>query len=469
MALGKRQDEKQKELFVAAGSVPRSPGHPFYKRVNELLRAAGFDEWAEKLCAPFYADGVGRPGIAPGVYFRMLLVGYFEGIDSQRGIAWRCADSRSLQEFLGLCLTATSPEHSSLTRVRQRLPIEVHEEVFAFVVKVAKEKGLVKGKTLAVDSTTLEANAAMKAIVRRDTGDGWKEYVRGLAEEAGIDDPNDDDLRRFDRNRPGKKVSNKDWESPTDPDARIAKMKDGRTRLAYKAQHAIDVHTEIVTAATIHHADRSDSETIKDAIVETGGVLFAAGDDVQYREVVADKGYHKAATLAWLAERGLRSYVPEQRSKRKRKWIDKPAAWQKAYELNRRRVADSRSTELQRLRSERVERSFAHTCRTGRARRTWLRGLIDVAKRYLIHVAGHNLGRIMLALFGLGTPRGLQGASRAIRDLVAALVAFWATICRVIVLNASKAPCIVRRAVDPALLLAENHRGLGFTPFSTGC
>jgi transposase len=469
MALGKRQDEKQKDLFVAAMSIPKSPGHPFYKRLNELLKAAGFDEWTEKLCAPFYADGVGRPGIAPGVYFRMLLVGYFEGIDSQRGIAWRCADSRSLQEFLGLPLTATSPEHSSLTRVRQRLPIEVHQEVFAFVVKIAKEKGLVKGRTLAVDSTTLEANAAMKAIVRRDTSEGWKEYVRGLAEEAGIDDPSDDDLRRFDRNRPGKKVSNKDWKSPTDPDARIAKMKDGRTRLAYKAQHAIDVHTEIVTAATIHHADRPDAETIKDAIVETGGVMFAAGDDVQFREVVADKGYHKAATLAWLAERELRSYVPERRSKRKRKWIDKPAAWRQAHELNRRRVTDSRSAELQRLRSERVERSFAHTCRTGRARRTWLRGLIDVAKRYLIHVAGHNLGRIMLALFGLGTPRGLQGASRAIRDLVAALVVLCATICRVVLSTTSKQLGLALRTFDSARRLAENHRGLELTPSSTGC
>lgn len=429
MALGKRQDEKQQELFVAATQMPRSPGHPFYKRINELLRESSFDAWVEAQCEPYYADG-GRPGIPPGVYFRMLLVGYFEGIDSQRGIAWRCADSRSLQEFLGLSPTETSPEHSSLTRVRKRLPLELHQEVFAFVVKVAKAKGLVQGKTLAVDSTTLEANAAMKGIVRRDTGANWKQYVRGLAEEAGIENPSDDELRRFDRNRRGKKVSNQDWQSPTDPDARIAKMKDGRTRLAYKAQHAIDLETEIVTAATVHHADAADTEIVKDAVAETAGVMHSADSDEQYREIVADKGYHKAETLAWMAERGMRSYVPEKKANARRRWHDKPAAWRKAYESNRRRVAGDRSRELQRRRSERVERSFAHTCRTGRARRTWLRGLIDVTKRYVIHVAAHNLGRIMLALFGVGTPRGLQGGlSRYLQDLLASFVVVWATIC----------------------------------------
>lgn len=468
MALGKRQDEKQQELFVATTHMPKSPGHPFYKRVNELLKSAGFDEWAEKLCEPYYSEG-GRPGIPPGVYFRMLLVGYFEGIDSQRGIAWRCADSRSLQEFLGLPLTATSPEHSSLTRVRKRLPLELHQEVFAFVVKVAREKGLVKGKTLAVDSTTLEANAAMKAIVRRDTGASWKQYVRGLAEEAGMEDPSDDDLRRFDRNRPGKKTSNKEWESPTDPDARIAKMKDGRTHLAYKAQHAIDVDTEIVMAATVHHADQPDSEVVKDAIVETSGVMFSSGAAEQFHEVIADKGYHKAETLAWLSERGIRSYIPEKRAKARRKWTDKPGAWRAAYELNRRRVADSRSSELQRLRSERVERSFAHTCRTGRARRTWLRGVIDVAKRYLIHVAAHNLGRIMLALFGVGTPRGLQGTSRAIRDLLAAVLAVWATICRIFSSATMNLGRATRCAVDLGRGIPVVVRGHGFMPSSTGC
>ena len=422
MALGKRRQQKQKDLFIPATAMRRSPGHPFYERLNKLLREADFDATLEALCAPHYSKRRGRPSIPPGVYFRMLLVGYFEGIDSQRGIAWRCADSRSLQEFLGLGPTERTPDHSSLTRVRQRLPLEIHQEAFALVVRVATTKGLVKGKTLAVDATTLEANAAMKAIVRRDTGEDWNAYVRGLAEDAGLEDPSDDDLRRFDRKRRGKKTSNKEWKSPTDPEARITKMKDGRTRLGYKAQHAIDADTEIIVAATVHQADESDGEIMKDAVMEMAGVAASAGTD-RYEEVVADKGYHKTETLAWLRERGLRSYVSEPRSRQKRRWLDKPDGWEEAYRGNRRRARGKRSRALHRLRSERVERSFAHTCRTGRARRTWLRGVDNIAKRYLIQVAARNLGTIMRAMFGIGTPRGLQGALRGALGLLRAFVA----------------------------------------------
>ncbi len=202
MALGKRGDRRQ-EFWVATESLPKSPGHPFYVKLNGLLREADFDDWVEGLCEEYYAKDVGRPSIPPGVYFRMLFVGYFEGIQSQRGIAWRCSDSLSIRSFLGLAEDKRSAEHSSLTRVRKRLPLQVHEEVFKFVLRIAVEKKLVKGKIVAVDATTLEANAAMKSIVRKDGGKGWKQYVRGLAEEAGIEDPDDEDIRRFDRGRRG--------------------------------------------------------------------------------------------------------------------------------------------------------------------------------------------------------------------------------------------------------------------------
>ena len=430
MALGKRR-AKQQELLVPTAGLPRSPGHPFYSKLNELLADAKFDRHVESLCEPHYKEG-GRPSIPPGVYFRMLLVGYFEGVDSQRGIAWRCSDSRSLQDFLGLLPTERTPDHSSLTVIRKRLPVEVHEEVFAFVVKIAKSKGMVKGKTLAVDTTTLEANAAMKSIVRKDTGKGWSDYVRELAKEEGIEDPTEEDLRRFDRKRRGKKVSNKDWESPSDPDSRITKMKDGRTHLAYKAQHALDTESEILVATTIHHADTADSEALKDAVVETHAVLVSAEHDNPYKEIVADKGYHKTETLVWLDERGIRTYIPQPRSRRKRKWTDKPESWQKAYRANRRRVAGPRSRTLQRHRSERVERSFAHTCESGAARRTWLRGIENIKKRYVIHAAARNLGTIMRSLFGVGTPRamqrglcGLLEACFEIRDLVRSRIDCW--------------------------------------------
>lgn len=422
MTQGKRRQQREQELFIPTTAMPRSPGHPFYRRLNELLASAKFDEHVEQLCEQFYVEGSGRPSIPPGTYFRMLLVGYFEGIDSQRGIAWRCADSRSLQEFLGLGPTERSPHHSSLTRIRQRLTLDVHQDVFDFIIVVAKKKGLLKGKTLGVDTTTLEANAAMKSIVRKDSGKGWKEYVRGLAEEAGIDDPDDEDIRRFDRGRRDKKVSNKDWKSPTDPDARIGKMKDGRTKLSYKAQHAIDLDTELVVGATIHHATDPDGELLKSAMVEVAGTLGGAGHAEQFDEVAADKGYHKASTLEWLAAREIRTYIPERRTRQKRRWMDKPESRERAFRANRRRVAGNHSRELQRRRSERVERSFAHVCNTGGGRRTWLRGLADISKRYLIQVAARNLGLIMRKIFGAGTPRGLSGLLPTLYGLLIAVI-----------------------------------------------
>jgi transposase len=226
MALGKRTPQPL-EGVIAVQDLPPPPAHPFYQRLNAVLEEAAFDPFVEDLCRPYYADAIGRPGIPPGVYFRMRFVGYFEGLDSQRAIAWRCADSRALQAFLGYLPTEATPDHPSLTKIRQRLPGDVHERVFIFVLGLAEAKGLLKGQAVGIDSTLLEANAAMKAIVRRDSGDGWKAYLRKLAAEAGIEDPSDEDLRRFDRQRKGKKVSNEEWVSPADPDSRIAKMNDG--------------------------------------------------------------------------------------------------------------------------------------------------------------------------------------------------------------------------------------------------
>ena len=271
MAMGKRRDEHQPALFVTHDKLPRSPGHVFYRKLNGLLAAAGFDRWVECLCEPHYARGKGRPGVPPGVYFRMLLVGYFEGIGSQRGIAWRCSDSLSLREFLGIPLGDESPDHSTLTYIRNRLPHATHEAVFVWILALAREQKLLKGVTVGVDSTTLEADAAMKSIVRRDTGEDWQEYLTRLMREEGLldedaDPPSDDELRKFDKSRKNKKVSNDDWESPTDPDSRIARMKDGTTHLAYKAEHVVDLDTEIIVAAEIYHAHHADHATLEDSV-----------------------------------------------------------------------------------------------------------------------------------------------------------------------------------------------------------
>jgi hypothetical protein len=408
MALGKRKHEQQ-EAWVATTDLPKSPGHPFYCKLNRLLADAGFDAWLEAVCKSYYADGQGRASIPPGTYFRMILVGYFEGLASQRGIAWRCSDSRSLAEFLGYGPTEETPDHSSLTRIHQRLPQEVHAAMFHFVLQLAAEKKLLSGTTVAVDSTLLEANAAMKSIERKDTGEDWKEYLRRLAAEAGIEHPTDEDLRRFDKTRTEKKVSNDDWQSPSDPDSRIAKMKDGRTHLAYKAEHVVDLKTDLVLSAVVYEANRGDAETLAESVVQAQLNIIEADSPANIRDAAADKGYHSAETLALLnGPLGVRTYIPEPRRKTPWKWSKRPAEQQAAVRGNRRRVRGARGKRLQRGRSELTERSFAHVCETGGARRCWLRGLAQVAKRYLLQVAARNLSLIMRKLFGVGTPRGLQ-------------------------------------------------------------
>jgi transposase len=420
MAMGRRNVEHQGELWIPTTQMPRSPGHVFYVKLNELLAEAGFDAWVEALCRPYYAD-TGRPGIPPGVYFRMLLVGYFEGIGSQRGIAWRCADSLSLRKFLGMAANEESPDHSSLSVIRERLPHTVHEAVFEWVLTLAREQKMLNGKTLGVDSTTLEANAAMKTIIRKDTGEDWRAYLTTLMREAGAIGPDEtptvEELKRFDKSRKHKTVSNDEWESPTDPDSRITKMKDGRTHLAYKAEHAVDLDTQLIVAAEIYPANQADTFTLEDTVHTAQLHLHESGSDVDVQDAVADKGYHSNEVLQTFAEETpYRTYIPEPKlpAGRQRVWTDKPAAQRDAVYANRRRSRGDRGRRLQRQRSERVERSFAHVCETGGARRTWLRGIDKVRKRYLMAAAAHNLGRLMRALFGIGTPRGLQQAAGAL-------------------------------------------------------
>jgi transposase len=412
MALGRRSGERQEELFVPYDQLPRSEGHAFYRKLNELLVAAGFDRYVEQLCREHYHDALGRPSIPPGVYFRMLLVGYFEGIGSQRGIAWRCHDSLSLREFLGVPLTEDAPDHSSLTRVRDRLPLEAHAAVFQFVLKLAAEKGLLRGKTVAVDSTTLEASAAMKSIVRKETGEDWRQYVVGLMKKEGAiekdDEPTDEEIRRFDKKRRNKKVSNEDWESKNDPDARIAKMKDGRTHLAYKAEHVIDLESELILAAEIYHADQMDNATLVDSVMEAQKHVRQATGEMTIEEAAADKGYHAAEQLELAKSLGLRTYVPEPERRHKSRWTDKPPDLKAAVYANRRRTKTAKSKRLQRLRSERVERCFAHVCDSGGARRSWLRGIDKVRKRLLASAMARNLSLLMRKLFGMGTAKSLQ-------------------------------------------------------------
>ncbi len=357
---------------------------------------------------------MGRPGLAPGMYFRLLLMGYFEGLDSERGMAWRAADSLALRSFLRIGLEEAPPDHSTISRTRRLIDVETHREVFTWALGVIAEKGLLQGKTLGIDATTLEANAALRSIVRRDSGESYPEFLTKLAKESGIATPTREEVARLDRKRK-KKSSNQDWEHPHDPDARITKMKDGRTHLAHKAEHAVDLETGAVVAVTVQGADQGDTTTLQETFVEAAEQLEAVGKEPAadeqmnaqgLEEVVTDKGYHSGPLLEDLQAIGVRSYIPEPQRGR-RHWQGK-ADEQTAVYGNRRRMRGERGKQLLRRRGEVVERSFAHVYGTGGMRRTHLRGHRNILKRLLLHVAAFNLSLILRREIGAGTPRGLQ-------------------------------------------------------------
>jgi transposase len=408
MAMGKHERRaRQAAMWVATQDLPRSAAHPFYTRLNQILDKHDFDPYVEGLCQRFYAEEIGRPGLPPGRYFRLLLIGYFEGLDAERAIAWRAADSFALREFLGLVLPEAPPDHSTISRTRRLIDVETHEAVFTWILHRLADAGLVKGKTVGIDATTLEANAALRSIVRRDTGESYHEFLIKLAQASGIETPTRADLARIDRKRK-KKGSNDDWTHPHDPDAKITKMKDGRTHLAHKAEHAVDLETGAVVGVTVQDADDGDTTTSRETLIEAAEqieTVLPDGDGLT--EVVGDKGYHSNDSLVDLEAVGVRTYISEP-DRGRRNWKKKPEARDAVYR-NRRRIRGERGQRLLRLRGERLERPFAHLYETGGMRRVFLRGHTNIRKRLLIHVGGFNLGLLMRQLIGVGTPRGLQG------------------------------------------------------------
>jgi transposase len=420
MAMGRREQQRtQEKLWIAHTELPRTVAHPFYEQLDRLLEAGSFDRFVEAECARFYAATMGRPSLMPGRYFRLLLIGYFEGIDGERGIAWRAADSLALRSFLGLRLDEMAPDHSTISRTRRLIEVETHQAVFDWVLTRLAESGLLKGTTIGVDATTLEANAAMRSIVRRDTGEGYQEFLTRLAQESGIQTPTREQLARLDRKR-ARKGSNQDWVNPHDPDARITKMKDGRTHLAHKAEHAVDLETGAVVAVVLAPADEGDTSTILDTVPQAGINLAAAAaataDNSSAKvapdgpiNVVGDKGYHSNQTMTTLEEWDVRSYVSEPQRGR-RKWKGDTGAQQAVYG-NRRRIQGEHGKALLRRRGEVLERSFAHAYETGGMRRTHLRGHSNILKRLLIHLGAFNLSLLMRQSMGKGTPRSWQGYS----------------------------------------------------------
>ncbi|MGH9486888.1 MAG: transposase [Terriglobales bacterium] len=429
MAMGRREKQARQEgLWVASSQLPVSAGHPFYQRLNRVLDENGFDRFAEAQCAGFYAARMGRPSITPGKYFRLLLVGYFEGIDSERGIAWRAADSLAIRRFVGVGLEEAAPDHSTISRTRRLLDVETHREVFTWVQVRLAEAGLLQAATVGVDATTLEANAALRSIVRRDTGEAYEEFLRKLAQASGIATPTREDLARVDRKRKHK-GSNQDWVNPHEPDGRITKMKDGRTHIAHKAEHAVDLESGALLAVELHGADQGDTATLMPTLASAGEQMAAvvaraevdrrAAEALVIREAVADKGYDSDAALERLEAAQVRSYISAKPGRRV--WVGKPGARRRCH-ANRRRVRGQRGKRLLRQRGERIERGFSHVYDTGGMRRTHLRGHRNILKRLLIHAGGYNLGLLMRKLTGVGKPRRYQGLPNAAPAFFMALI-----------------------------------------------
>jgi transposase len=431
MAMGRKDRDRQETMWIASGEIVRGEGHIFYVALNNLFRRHGFDGFVESLVekSGIFADGVGRPSVAPGIYFRMSLVGYFEGLSSERGIAWRCADSMSLREFLGYELTQETPDHSTLSRWRRKLPEKAHREVFEWVVTMAREEGILKGRKVAIDATTLEANAAMKTIVRKADGATYQDYLKKLAKAEGIENPTPQDLQRMDRKRRGKKVSNRHWKSKTDGQARIARLKDGRTHMAYKVENAMDIDSRITVASEVHAADQGDSKTIGKTLLSADEIVMNAGVKGGIDDVIVDRGYHADAVLEEMDGKGYRAYIAEP-NRRRRNWKaqrrrdgdDAVTRRQRVFYASRRRSRSLKGRSLQKKRAEYPERGFAHLKRTGGLARVFVRGRREVTKKVQSYVAAANLGVILHALLGIGTPRSLQGRLRKALSVLFALV-----------------------------------------------
>ena len=418
MAMGRLSNRRGMGRPSSQLAIALAPRHAFYDRCNELLAAAEFDATVEMLCQAYYKDEIGRPSIPPGRYFRMLFVGQFEGLDSEREIAWRCADSLSLHRFLRLAEGETVPDHSTLSVTRRRLPLEVHHAVFGFILEIADRHDLVPGRRIGVDASTQEANASLRRLVHRDSGEDYQEMLRRLAQESGIETPSTADLIRFDRTRKDKTLSNAEWRSETDPEARICKMKDGTTHLAYKPEHAVDLDTGLIVAARIHPADQGDIRILAATLEQAEAMLDLVGlactPDTP-AEMIAGKGHHPREGLKALEDSAWKSRISEKEQKAFARWHGDDAARRAVYN-NRARLKSTVARQAFKLRAEKVERSFAFILDIGGLRRTWLRGVENVEKRYLIQVAAHNLGLVIRHRFGAGTPRQATALFWLVRD-----------------------------------------------------
>jgi transposase len=408
----KKEKVAQGEFWVAAHQLPQSPKSTFYGRLDETLESFGFAEKVRALCAPAYQRGkAGRPGIDPVVYLKMIMIGFFEDLPSERAIAARCADSMSIRAFLNYSLEEPTPEHSSFTVIRQRLGLDIYQQIFTLTLQALREHGLLRGKNLGIDSSVIEANASLRALVHRNTEEQYWDYVKRLAAQAGIDPEDTAAVRRFDRHRPGK-GSNQEWQNPFDPDAKIGRTKDGATDMIYKPEAVVDLDTGAIVQADVHPGDQADHQEMATRVLEAQQTMNQAReqapDTLTVTSVTSDKGYYAVGELEALQHEGIRTVISDPIDNRR---VDKlEPRQQRAVRAARRSVKSKSGKELLRRRGMHIERSFAHILDCGGMRRTTLRGWENLNKRFKLAAAFYNLSQLMRLLFGFGTPKQLAAA-----------------------------------------------------------
>jgi transposase len=411
---GNKEKATQPEFWVANQQLPKSPKSTFYSKLDETLESFGFATKVRQLCAPAYKQtGTGRPGIDPVVYLKMIMVGFFEDLPSERAIAARCADSMSIRAFLNYELDEKTPDHSSFTVIRQRLGLDVYERIFNLTLQALREHGLLRGKNLGIDSSVIEANASLRALVHRNTEEQYWDYVKRLAAESGIDPDDAVAVRKFDCHRPGK-GSNQEWMNPNDPDAKIGRTKDGATDMIYKPEAVVDLDTGAIVQAQVHLGDQTDHKEMATRVLEAQqNINQAAGeklDTLTVNTLTSDKGYYGVTELQALQQEEIRTVIADPIDNRR---LDKLEIDQKkAVQAARRSVKSKSGKDLLRRRGMHIERSFAHILDCGGMRRTTLRGWENLNKRFKLAAAFYNLSQLMRKLFGIGTPKQLAASGR---------------------------------------------------------
>lgn len=429
-----RNQARQDELWVVRDKLPTPVVSAFFRKLDRTLNDIGFAEGVRAICRPAYAEDEagGRPGIDPAVYFKMLMIGFFENLPSERAIASRCADSLSLRDFLSYDLTESTPDHSSLSVIRRRLGPEMYQAAFEVVLCGLRANGLLKGKDLGVDSSVIEANASLRELQHRNTEEAYWDYVKRLAAEAGIDPEDTKAVRRFDKKREGRKTSNEDWVNPHDPEAKVGKTKDGACDMIYKPEHVTDLESGAILRAEVRLGDEGDSEGLGLRVMEACQTLARVCEDPEHRKtgqsLTSDEGYFSVESVCLLQSEGIRTVMGDPHRDRRRK--DQPCRETREVLTKARRAVESPSGRaLLRKRGEHLERGFAHLLDHGGMRRATLRGKENLTKRHIAAALTYNLSLLMRKLFGHGTPKqwlaaGFLWLREGFKGLLAALGSF---------------------------------------------